>query len=608
MTAAPRERLGSDEGSAPQQTFAKIDAAVAAMSRDLAVLSDTPATSVLSDVVSADACAVAAFTAAPISAGVGEAPAGCEDASLATAAVADRSAAICDLRVAAAAGTFAPAAEALAEPQRVRLSPDAMREQLRVSMGYAAARTALSPLRADAVPAVDDVLSASSVALDFSTRDRAASVLSAAARAGFVVGTAAEEDDEVVELGDVVVDEVEELEEVVVGGAVPSPEAHPARRQTASAVVTSVLRRMAGTPHHVVGRAPPTSSHPAPLSGGESCDTAQDCTNALPGSSERSESPVKPINPASREDGGTIVFPAGPGVVDAPSPQHGERGRMNTRRAAGRVLAPLRAALPRRTGMVPGYLVVGTKRGGSTSIAHYINQHPEVAPCRSSKGTHYFDVNHGRGWSWYLSCFPPATSGQRLTGEASPYYMFHPLAPEWIARELPDVRLVVSLREPVARAWSHHQYETQQGYEDQPFEEALRLEDERLAGEEERLRRDPSYESFSHRHHAYLRRGHYAEQLERLYALFDPAQVLVLRSESMFTDPHGELDRVWAHLGLSPVTLDGLDRLKPTHRPLDISDDLARELDHHYRPWNDRLAKLPGVGFTWSDTTTRGDS
>jgi hypothetical protein len=281
---------------------------------------------------------------------------------------------------------------------------------------------------------------------------------------------------------------------------------------------------------------------------------------------------------------------------------------MNPRRAAARVLSPLRGALPRRSGMVPGYLVVGTKRGGSTSIAHYINQHPEVAPCRSSKGTHYFDVNHGRGWSWYLSCFPPARDGQRLTGEASPYYMFHPLAPERIARELPDVRIVVSLREPVARAWSHHQYETQQGYEDQPFEQALRLEDERLAGEEERLRRNPSYESFSHRHHAYLRRGHYAEQLERLYELFDPEQVLVLRSESMFTDPHGELDRVWAHLGLTPVTLDGLDRLKPTHSPLAIADDLARELYHHYRPWNDRLAQLPGVGFTWSDTTTRGDS
>ena len=281
---------------------------------------------------------------------------------------------------------------------------------------------------------------------------------------------------------------------------------------------------------------------------------------------------------------------------------------MNSRRAIGRVLSPVLATVRRHQGMVPGYLVVGTKRGGSTSIAHWISQHPEVAPCLSNKGTHYFDVNHARGWGWYRSRFPAATQQHRLTGEASPYYMFHPLAPERIAAELPGVKLIVSLREPVARAWSHHQYETQQGYEDKTFAEALALEDERLAGQVERLRSDPTYESYAHRHHAYLRRGHYAEQLERLYELFDPAQVLVLQSESMFTDPHGQLDRVWAHLGLAPVELDGLDRLKATHRPLDIEAGLARELAEHYRPWNDRLAQLPGVGFTWQDNTTRGDA
>jgi len=281
---------------------------------------------------------------------------------------------------------------------------------------------------------------------------------------------------------------------------------------------------------------------------------------------------------------------------------------MSSRRTAARLVSPMLSTVRRHKGMVPGYLVVGTKRGGSTSIAQWISLHPEVAPCRSNKGTHYFDVNHRRGWAWYLSRFPAATDHHRLTGEASPYYMFHPLAAERIARELPDVRLIVSLREPVARAWSHHQYETLQGYEDRSFPDALALEQERLAGEEERLRDDPSYESFSHRHHAYLRRGYYAEQVERLYELFDPGQVLVLRSESLYTDPQGQLDRVWAHLGLTPVALDDLQPLKATHRPLDIDAGLARELRDHYQPWNERLAQLPGVGFSWSDNTIRGDA
>ena len=138
--------------------------------------------------------------------------------------------------------------------------------------------------------------------------------------------------------------------------------------------------------------------------------------------------------------------------------------------------------------MLPGYLVVGTKRGGSSSIAKWISQHPDVAPCRTAKGTHYFDVNFQRGWDWYLSAFEPVSNRWKITGEASPYYMFHPLAPERIAAALPDVRLIVSLREPIARAWSHHQYETQQGFENRAFAEALDLEEDRLRGEEERLR------------------------------------------------------------------------------------------------------------------------
>lgn len=278
---------------------------------------------------------------------------------------------------------------------------------------------------------------------------------------------------------------------------------------------------------------------------------------------------------------------------------------MTTRRLAGQLLAPVRGRLRRRQRMLPGYLVVGTKRGGSSSIAKWISQHPDVAPCRTAKGTHYFDVNFQRGWDWYLSAFEPVSNRWKITGEASPYYMFHPLAPERIAAALPDVRLIVSLREPIARAWSHHQYETQQGFENRPFAEALDLEEDRLRGEEERLRADPRYESYAHRHHTYLRRGHYAEQLERLYQYFSPEQVLLLKSETMFTDPHGELKRVWDHLDLEPIHIDELNRLKATHAPLDVPPELHERLADHYRPWNERLQQLPGVDFTWNAQPTK---
>jgi hypothetical protein len=251
--------------------------------------------------------------------------------------------------------------------------------------------------------------------------------------------------------------------------------------------------------------------------------------------------------------------------------------------------------------MTPSYLVVGTKRGGSTSIAHWISRHPEVAPCLLSKGTHYFDVNFHRGWNWYLSAFEPRGDGGRITGEASPYYMFHPLAMERIARALPDVRVIVSLREPIGRAWSHHQYEVQQGFEDKPFSQAIELEEERLRGEEDRIRANPRYESYAHRHYTYLQRGQYAEQLEHIFGLLPREQVLVVRSESMFTHPHRELERVWDHLGLTPVRLDGLDRHKATNVPLELPTAVHEQLEQYFRPWNERLQQLLGADFTWNE-------
>ena len=272
---------------------------------------------------------------------------------------------------------------------------------------------------------------------------------------------------------------------------------------------------------------------------------------------------------------------------------------MSIRRTGADLLAPFRPWLARGTRMTPDFLVIGTKRGGSSSAYDWITQHPNVAPCRTRKGTHYFDVNHGRGRAWFDSGFEKPRPGWLVTGEASPYYMFHPLAVDRIARELPDARLIAVLRDPIARAWSHHQYEVAAGTEDLPFDVALAREPERLDGEEERMRREPGYESFEHRHHAYLQRGHYAEQLDALYQRFPAEQVLVLQSESLFADPNSQLARVWDFLGLPQVHLEGLRALKTGRYAADLPGETARWLADYYAPHNARLYALEGIDFRW---------
>ncbi len=124
-------------------------------------------------------------------------------------------------------------------------------------------------------------------------------------------------------------------------------------------------------------------------------------------------------------------------------------------------------------------------------------------------------------------------------------------------------------------------------------------EDERLAGERERLIADPGYESYAHRHHSYRARGRYAEQLRVLHDLFGPDRVLVLQSEALFEDPNAELDKVWDFIGVDPVRLTGLSPVKPSnHLPTAGAVELA-SLHDYYAPLNEELYSMPGVDFTW---------
>jgi hypothetical protein len=121
---------------------------------------------------------------------------------------------------------------------------------------------------------------------------------------------------------------------------------------------------------------------------------------------------------------------------------------------------------------------------------------------------------------------------------------------------VPAARLIVLLRDPVDRAWSHWKEQRRRGFEPlATFEQALDAEPDRLAGEVERLVADPAYRSFAHEHQSYATTGRYLAPLRRWQAAFPADQLLVLRSEDAFADPQGTFDRVLDFLGLRPARL-----------------------------------------------------
>lgn len=250
---------------------------------------------------------------------------------------------------------------------------------------------------------------------------------------------------------------------------------------------------------------------------------------------------------------------------------------------------------------LPDFLVIGAMRSGTTSLYDTLCRHARILPA-IKKEIHFFDLEFGRGLPWYRAHFPTRARldwKSALTGEASPYYLAHPLAPGRAAETVPHARLVAILRDPVERAYSHYWHSVRLGVETLDFEAALDAEPDRLAGEEDRLAAEPGYRSRAHQHLAYAGRSRYADQLARWLAHFPREQLLVLEQRRFQNDPAGQAARLFAFLGLDPQAL-------PVSRPLNraqyprLDPAVRARLAASFRPHNDRLFELLGESFDWA--------
>lgn len=263
-----------------------------------------------------------------------------------------------------------------------------------------------------------------------------------------------------------------------------------------------------------------------------------------------------------------------------------------------RITAPMR--------VLPDFIIVGGQRCGTTSLYNNLIQHPSIAPA-FQKEVHFFDIHFRKGVNWYRAHFPSylyksyienTRRQPLLTGEASPYYMFHPYALKRISEFLPEVKLIALLRNPVERAYSHYQYQVRKGRESLLFEEAIDAEKDRMAHEVRKMRENEDYVSFVHRHFSYLSRGKYADQLEVLMHLFPRNQILILNAEDFNRDAAGTLNQVTAFLGLPSWKHEKVVR-RNNATYSDLRQEVRKELAQFFEPHNKRLYQLLGVDFGW---------
>lgn len=269
--------------------------------------------------------------------------------------------------------------------------------------------------------------------------------------------------------------------------------------------------------------------------------------------------------------------------------------------------------------VLPDFLIIGGQRCGTTSLYYYLAEQASVCAA-ATKEVHFFDDYYERGIDWYRTQFPTRTykyyvehrrHRHFLTGEASPYYLFHPRAPGRIATVLPKVKLIALLRNPIDRAYSQYWLEIKGRYESLTFEAAIGCEQERIAGERERMISDKHYHSFKYRRFSYLARGKYIDQIEDWLKFFPRDQFLFLKTEDLYTHPALVVRQTMDFLGVPDHEIKTTDKAfkrykvpsKTGYRTKGTAPEMEpairKYLVEYFRPFNARLYEFLERDLEW---------
>lgn len=248
---------------------------------------------------------------------------------------------------------------------------------------------------------------------------------------------------------------------------------------------------------------------------------------------------------------------------------------------------------------LPDFLIVGAQKAGTTSLLSYLGQHPDVTP-GFNKEPRYFTSFYKHPLSVYRSNFPlqSALLPDRVTGEATPYYLFHPEVPKRVQATLPDAKIIILLRNPVDRCISHYFHEKKYGHENLSLREALKAEQFRMQDGFQEL--NVTGHSFSHQHYSYLSRGRYVDQLERWFRFFEKSQFKIILSEDLFEDSGLILAELEDFLDISSYDNYIFRPQNVGNYQGKLDDSTLEWLKDYYQPHNSRLSLLLERPINWT--------
>lgn len=251
--------------------------------------------------------------------------------------------------------------------------------------------------------------------------------------------------------------------------------------------------------------------------------------------------------------------------------------------------------------LLPDFIIIGAQKCGTTSLYSYLIQHPCVASAYK-KEINFFNINFNKGMAWYRSHFPSTiykryikhTFGRDfITGEGSPDYLNHPYAPKRIFDMIPQVKIIIMLRNPVDRAYSNYHMRVRKRRENLTFQDAINREIENIGNNRSRPG-DENYPPYK----GYLSRGIYINQLKAWMDLFSKEQITILQSEIFFDNPPKIFTHVSKFLDLPNWELKNYEVLNSGNYS-GMNPSTRKYLIEFFKPYNQELYESLGMDFNW---------
>jgi hypothetical protein len=233
-------------------------------------------------------------------------------------------------------------------------------------------------------------------------------------------------------------------------------------------------------------------------------------------------------------------------------------------------------------------MIIGAQKSGTTALDSYLRFHPEIGlPVK--KELHHFNNERNSRLpeairnTYYHQFFPDFDNPDKLLGESTPNYMMYPHYMDRIHAYNPALKLVVILRDPVSRAYSHWNMQRDNGIEHRSFEGAVMMNFIDIKNE------IPTDYRFT-----YLQRGEYAQQLKYINTLFPREQVLVLFQQDLRTNPLDTMNQITQFLGVSPFKRIASRHVNQRKYPKPMSESIKQKLKDHFLPHIEELEDFLG--------------